>query len=381
MIACLVTLPAFIVLVVLFCWTVTSNIFGDNQAEQNNGGNGEGGYRPWWDMDMRPEEMEGVKMILNLLFLVLACATLFAPIMKSGQGFYQRFNEGVLSASMFMFGNMLLVSFFYTVNFGRREGEEQNQNNQYYDNGYGYNPYWTMDEQQLLAYHEKIVSWVCLALGLAFFAVSACIKSGGELIPETLDESTVRRIEDHASVGMLYNRLRETWTLLSLCSIIVSVSLFVAACILFGGEDAQRMIEDGKLINLVIINLWMIIVNVVMMTWGSDVFHFKSSGSLGMGMLYGGTKLLMLMICILFANLSFDERQREEGMWAASATSVACLLLSLFHLVFAMRARDYQVTLIDENSERVTVLDGNTGMVNNTAGDFVRMDGTGMQMV
>lgn len=113
MIACLVTLPAFITLVVLLCWTATSSIFGGD-ADQN--GNGE--YRPWWDFDMRPEEMEAIKIVLNLAILTVACGTLFVPINKAGTGMYERFNEGVLAASMFMFGNMLFVSFWYELSFG-----------------------------------------------------------------------------------------------------------------------------------------------------------------------------------------------------------------------------------------------------------------------
>ena len=117
MIACLIVLPSFITLVVLFFWTLTS-VFsnGDDQQNQNNGEGG-GEYRPWWE-DMRAEEAEGIKIVLNLGFLAVACGTLFVPISKASSGMYERFNEGVLAASMFMFGNMLFVSFWYELNFG-----------------------------------------------------------------------------------------------------------------------------------------------------------------------------------------------------------------------------------------------------------------------
>ena len=46
-------------------------------------------------MDMRREEQEGFKLMLNLLFLVIACGTLFVPINKAGSGLYERYNEGV----------------------------------------------------------------------------------------------------------------------------------------------------------------------------------------------------------------------------------------------------------------------------------------------
>mmetsp|Transcript_18509 Transcript_18509/g.40065 ORF Transcript_18509/g.40065 Transcript_18509/m.40065 type:complete len:359 (+) Transcript_18509:219-1295(+) len=357
MIACLITLPAFITLVVLFIWTATSSIFFANDADEN----GEG--RVWWDLDMRSEELEATKILLNLFILAIACVTLFVPISKAGTGMHERFNEGVLAASMFMFGNMLFASFWYLANFGSQE-EENNEN--YYN---GYNPYWTMDEKELLAYHQKVVSYVSLALALAFFVVSACIHGGASVLPETGNGSSVRRIQDHTHLAVQFDRMSEMWTLLSLCTIVIFVALFISACILLGGEEAERMREEGQVINLITVLLWMIIVTTVIMTWGNEVFNVKSSGTLGMGMLYGGTKYfasLLFMVCILFANLTLDEKEREEGVWTASATSVACFVLSLFYLIFSMRTRKYQVSLIDSNSEK--------------SGDFVRVDESGMQM-
>lgn len=116
MLACLVTLPAFITLTVLFFWTATSGIVGGNDAN-GEGGQGGGEYRPWWDFELGPEGGEALKIIINLFILVLSCATLLVPINKAGTGLYERFNEGVLAASLFMFGNMLFVSFWYQINF------------------------------------------------------------------------------------------------------------------------------------------------------------------------------------------------------------------------------------------------------------------------
>ena len=110
MIACLVTLPAFITLTVLFVWT-TIGTFSNNEA------NNEGEYRPWYDFDFGPEGDGAIKVILNLLILTASCSTLFMPISKAGTGLYDRFNEGALAASLFMFGNMLFVTFWYQMNF------------------------------------------------------------------------------------------------------------------------------------------------------------------------------------------------------------------------------------------------------------------------
>lgn len=270
----------------------------------------------------------------------------------------------------------------------RREGEENNNN---YNNGYnGYNGYFNdtyyMDERELLAYHQKVVSYVFLALSLAFFTVSACLYSGGQILPETGSSRSIRRIQEHANITFQFDHLSEMWSFLSLCTIVIFVALFVAACTIVGGEDAERMMEEGKVINLVIVLVWMIIVTITMLAWGNEVFSIRSTGSLGVGMLYGGTKYfasLLIMVCLLFANLSLDEGDREEeGSWAASATCITCLILSVFHLFFSLRTRNYQVSVIDSNSsaEQDTVLDPNSGMVHSTTGNFVRMDEPGMQM-
>ena len=76
-------------------------------------------------------------------------------------------------------------------------------------------------------------------------------------------------------------------------------------------------VEEGTLVNLIIVNIWVVIITVVLMALGQDVFQWKSSGSLSMGMLYGGTKYftgLLLMICILSVHPTADEHDREEGM-------------------------------------------------------------------
>ena len=64
--------------------------------------------------------MESIKITMHLLVLIVACGTLFSPIKNAASTTheYERFNSGMLAASMFMFGNMLFVSFWYLVNFG-----------------------------------------------------------------------------------------------------------------------------------------------------------------------------------------------------------------------------------------------------------------------
>ena len=97
--ACVITLPAFIALLTLFFWTVTSNIFGND-----NNNNDE--QRGWWEDMNREEKRNGLKLIINLLGLCIACGTLMVPISMARSGLQEKFNVGVLAASLFMFGNM-----------------------------------------------------------------------------------------------------------------------------------------------------------------------------------------------------------------------------------------------------------------------------------
>ena len=233
-----------------------------------------------------------------------------------------------------------------------------------------------MDERELLAYHQTVVSYVTLALALAFFVLSAGIYGTGEMLPQTLRGTSMHQSQDHVTAAAQFQAMSETWTFLSLCNIVIFVALFFAACILLGGDEAERMVEEARIINLITVLLCLSIVSVFMLIWGNGIFSEKRWGSLGVGMLYGGTKYfaaLLLMVFILFANPTFDEREREEGVWVATATSFACLFLSMVYLAFSMRVRRYQVSIYDANSEQDDVLDANTGMVHGTTGDFVRV--------
>lgn len=108
--ATIVTLPSLVALIVLSFWTMTTN------SNQNR--NGEGEHRSWYDFDFRREEVENAKILLNLFMLTISCGTLLVPITKVSSGLYARYNVGTLAGSMYMFGNMLVVSFWYLLNFG-----------------------------------------------------------------------------------------------------------------------------------------------------------------------------------------------------------------------------------------------------------------------
>ena len=97
-----------------FFATATSGIFELEEAKDD-------GDNRWYDLDLNREEREALKYIFNTLFLAIACGTMFVPMMKvwhPTKGMYDRFNMGVLTASTFLMGSMLFVTFWYSLNLG-----------------------------------------------------------------------------------------------------------------------------------------------------------------------------------------------------------------------------------------------------------------------
>jgi hypothetical protein len=233
-----------------------------------------------------------------------------------------------------------------------------------------------MDQRERIAYHQSVTAYVCFALSLLFYAVSVCIHNGAVILPEFGNNHTIQQAQAHGHITAQLEILKDSWKFTSLTSFIVSVSLFVAACVLSGGDEAQRMKEEGRLTNLILVLLCMVIIASLLVYWGMHVFTIERGlNSLGVGMMYGSTKYfaaLLFMVCILFANPTLDEHKREENIWVATVTSWACFFLSLMHLFVSMRTRQYQVDLIDA-SEDSMVSSADTKMVQNEPGDFVQI--------
>ena len=60
-----------------FFATATSGIFELEEAKDD-------GDNRWYDLDLSKEEREALKIVFNVLFLAVACSTLFVPSSKSG---------------------------------------------------------------------------------------------------------------------------------------------------------------------------------------------------------------------------------------------------------------------------------------------------------
>jgi len=95
-----------------FFWAAASNVFSMEAKDD--------GDDRWWDMDLTREEEAALKIVFNLLVLVIAMGSLAKPILRiwhPAKGRFDRFNLGVLAASLFMVGNMCFISFWFTVNY------------------------------------------------------------------------------------------------------------------------------------------------------------------------------------------------------------------------------------------------------------------------
>ena len=95
-----------------FFWAAASNVFTMDAKDD--------GDDRWWDMDLTREEEAALKIVFNQLVLVIAVGTLAKPILNvwhPAKGIVDRFNLGVLAASLFMVGNMCFISFWFTVNY------------------------------------------------------------------------------------------------------------------------------------------------------------------------------------------------------------------------------------------------------------------------
>jgi len=383
------TLATLTTLIVLFFWT-TNNLFvteddnnGDNDYDDGNGNNGSGDGQ-WWDnlLDMKREEQAELKVAVNLLFLGISCGSLFVPMSKiwhPTKGVEDRYNLGVLAASMFLAGNGLFVSFWYSANFAQQEDDNDNDNGNDDNDNYDYDDAnddnYQMDQEELLAYHQKVVSITSLILALALSATSVCIYTAGHKLPETTghhhgstnngEDAHAVRVKSAAHTQLF----SEIWNLLSACTLVVFSILFIVACVLSLGEDAERMREEGG-INLLVVLLWMIGVTLCVTIAGRQILRDKTLGTLGVGLLSGGTlyyALLLFLVSTHFASVSFGGPNDGGGGPTAATTSFVCFFLSLVHLAFSLGVRNYRISILVDARAREEMDDSVAD------GDFRRM--------
>lgn len=366
---------AWITLVVLFFWTAKSSVFAIEAKHDKDD--------QWWDLDLKEEERILLKTVFNLFVLVVSCGTLFVPMKRlwsPSVGRYNRFNMGALASAMFLFGSMLFISFWYSVNFSQEEMEEQEER-EWDDDKYDY-WYEEIEAEYLLVHHRKVIAYVSFVLALAYSILSILLYDAGRKLPEAR-RSTSARVQGEtreAYVAGHMEILSELWSKLSKMTMAVIIVLFVLTIIASGAEKEERMFEQGGM-NLITVLLWLVVVASQVSLFGLKILgDAKLDGTLGVGMLSGGSEffaLLLFMVFLLYLNTTFGEDKKEEGDGTASATSFACLFLSLLYFTFSRMTYKYQRSIIcslpdyDDEDEAVDVREENNG---SAAGDFERME-------
>lgn len=275
-----------------------------------------------------------------------------------------------------------------------REDENENYNN---NDNYDYGNYqnWEMNEEERLAYHQSVISYTSLALAAVFVFISILISREGANLPEieealwdtnndgagevhnTREMEVARLAHSAAHLEMLSN----VWNFLSTSTIVILMVLLIATLFSLGGEDAERMKEEGQVYNLIAVLFWVAIVSFGIRFVGRQILGEKKwGGTMGVGVLSGATtnfSALLFMVFLLYSNPMFEERRPEDGPATSVALSFASLFLSLFHLAFSVGTTKYQSSIIAAialQSEDHGVYDDAEG------GGFIRMDRPEMEL-
>ena len=278
---------------------------------------------------------------------------------------------------------------------GKEEYDENGNNNN--DNNNNNDDAYEMNEEELLAYHKNIVSTWTNVFGFVCTAMSIILYIAGEKLPESspdgnsdavgdaysngdAETATVARAKSEAYMEILTGM----WKMLSTATLAIFSILFVAACILARldvDDDGRRREEDEGTTNLILILVGLVILSTCLWVLGHKVLGAtKWKGTLGVGLLSGGTVyfgLLLFVVFVLFFNPSFEERRREDGPGATVATAFASLFFSLMYCSFGWGTIKYQSSFIDAagvvaNSADVSV--ATVEVRESGSGDFQRMD-------
>eukprot|EP00569_Conticribra_weissflogii_P002950 CAMPEP_0171327740 /NCGR_PEP_ID=MMETSP0878-20121228/215_1 /TAXON_ID=67004 /ORGANISM="Thalassiosira weissflogii, Strain CCMP1336" /LENGTH=390 /DNA_ID=CAMNT_0011827537 /DNA_START=32 /DNA_END=1204 /DNA_ORIENTATION=- len=382
--AVLVNAGTFIALTVLLIWS-TVHLFGGDGNE--DGGNRWVNEEGQWDFELGPDGSDSIKVLYDLVVLIIASGAMFGPLCKGwdlGNGVYHKVNVGIIAGSTYMFSNMLLVSFWYMFDFDQRDNANMNYNNNYnYQN-------WEMDEKERLMYHRSVISFVSLAFGIVMMVMALLISKEGVNLPE-IDSSLINaaspareiRHAEEMEVARLagnaahLDMLSNSWHLLNAATMTVFGSLQIATFFALGGEEAERMIEEGQIYNLVAVTFWLLVVTGgISLTGHQTLGGNKWGGSMGAGALTGVTMcyaLLLFMVSLLYSGSVFVERERNDAPATSIALSIACFFLSIFYLAFAKGTIKYRSSITGAIPVQVEAVD-------DVGHDFVRVDGPGVEL-
>ena len=242
-----------------------------------------------------------------LMVLVISAVLQFVPLWRSFSSF-DRFNIGSLAASAFMMANQLMIAFWYMTYFGldEEQDDEGKDNDDKQDDD-------EIDGEELLAKHRKVTSALCMVLAIMYFAVTGLtIYAGKQIPPESSQTSSSDQVFVHKSHAYV-EILTGLWKILSSVTVAISFILFIASCAISSGEEGERLREEGTVINLIMVSLWLSVVSYSVHYVSRKIWEGKSQGVLGVGALHG--------CCIFMALLLLQ----TYFMWAVSIFDYACL--------------------------------------------------------
>jgi len=387
------TIASLITLLILVTKTANSALYAiENNASSGSGDNNDDANNDddnhWYDrenFDLKREDWAALKLYANALVLCAVCASMFVPVVRiwhptKGSGLGE-FNVGGLAASAFLVGCIMFVSFWHSANFYVGEDEDENGNN---NNNNGDDDAYEMDEEELLAYHQKLVSTSSLVLAFVFWALSICIYTVGRKLPQTTgrqydnnkvsddDERSTASASTYAGAKSAAHveLFSEMWKWISSCTIVVFSLLLVGSCIASLGEDGERRQEEANG-NAIMVLPWMILLAAGLSILGHRILgESRAGGAFGVGALSSGTTyyaLLLLVTCVLYFDV---EMRREDG--AGLVLSFACFFLSWMYLAFSRGMYRFRGSFLVGG----IVGDNSAGLGESTrsAGDFRRMD-------
>ena len=338
-----------------FFWVAASEVFGMEAKDDEN--------NLWWDIDLTREEEAAMKIVLDLLVLVIICGTLFNPLMKvwhwnPEKCSFDRYNLGVLAASLFIFGNMCMLSFWFTVNYGQDDDENERRLKD-------------EDEDELLLYHQKVICTLSFFLALIMLSLGVFIYVEGRKLPqETMqasDTSDAKQMKSGARTELII----DVWKALSSISFIIMAIQFIYTCAIVGRDEGDRAREEG-LHNLISVLAWLMVITVGTIIVGWKILGKKKlDGVLGVGLLQGGLlyySLVLLMVFFLYANPSFEGRREERP------STTFCFLLFVGYFAFSRMTKKYEACIITRAVSDDIVSSPDDTDSPSATGDFQRME-------
>ena len=333
----------FITLCTLFFKNANNAFSGANYGENGDGNNN----RQWknengeWDihMDFKEEEAQGFAVVLVPFILIVGCLSLIVPALKvwhPSTGSISKIPVGMLTASQFMFGQMLFISYWFLSDFQREQQEEEQQeqgndrrleeeqgNYEYNQDGYGY---YQMTEEELLAQRQKVTRNILLVLAVFHMILSGYLLDWGRKLSSSSAATPTAATTATGDASLFM----EIWKFASKLSIgILSIQTFgIFVC--FFTEQGQRMLEEGSLIaNAFAVAVWTLVLTGITNFIGHMVLVKKTwTDTLAVGALAGcQTGLGWTFFMVFFLYCFAAAGARMEGMRIAGPLSACALFL------------------------------------------------------